>query len=322
MMDTHNQKPLITIGMTCFNAQDTITRALESAFAQDWPNLDIIIVDDCSTDNSAAVVQQAIKDHENARLIMHKENAGPAGARQTVLDNTNGEFLAFFDDDDEALPERLATQYERIVSYECESGAPLVACYASGKRIYPNDYVLEMSAIGSKEEVPKGEMIADYQLFYGKHPGVFYGAGTPTCSLMARTQTFKAAGGFDATFRRVEDVDFAISLGLAGGHFIGCPEMLFIQHATEGGDKSAKKNKDAEVQLAEKYKDYLKSVGRYEYAKNWPLIRYYHFKGQHGMMLWTLFKLFLRAPVKVTRHFFTTAPKRFLHERKMKKEQS
>lgn len=319
MMDMNKTQDLITIGITCYNAESTISRAIASALAQEWPDAEIVIVDDCSTDASVQAVQDAIKGHANARLIVHETNTGPAGARQTILDNAKGDFLAFFDDDDESLPARIRTQHDRIVSYEKETGAKLVACYASGRRVYPNGYELALPAIGSQGQPPVGEEIAACQLFYGRKPEVFYGAGTPTCALMARKSTYLAAGGFDPAFRRVEDVDFAISLGLAGGHFIGCPENLFTQHATEGGDKAPEKNMRAEVQLAEKYKDYLKSVGRYEYARRWPLIRYYHFTGEHGKMLRELLALFLRAPVKVTRHFCTTAPRRFLHERKMRK---
>ena len=319
-MDDSKDIPLITIGITCYNAQDSIGRAIKSAFAQDWGNLEVLVVDDCSSDGSVDAVRELITGHGNARLVVHEVNAGPAGARQTILREAKGNFIAFFDDDDESLPERLKTQYQRIVSYEAESGVDLVACYASGRRLYPNGYEMFMAAIGSGGRGPIGSELADYQLFYGKKPGVFYGGGTPTCSLMARKEVFAAAGGFDPSLRRVEDVDFAIALGLKGGHFIGCPEVLFIQYASEGGDKSPEKNMEAEVALAEKYADYLRSVGRYEYARRWPLVRYYHFKGQHAEMIKVLGALFLKAPVKTARHFFTTGPRRLLHEFKMKRE--
>ena len=52
-----NQPPLITIGITCFNAENTIENALESAFSQDWPNLEVIVVDDNSTDKSFEILK-------------------------------------------------------------------------------------------------------------------------------------------------------------------------------------------------------------------------------------------------------------------------
>jgi len=91
------------------------------------------------------------------------------------------------------------------------------------------------------------------------------------------------AGGFDSNFRRVEDIDFAVRLALAGGHFIGSAEPIFIQYATESLDKAPEKNLEAELQLVEKHKDYLQSKNRYIYAKKWPLLRYHHFKGRASL---------------------------------------
>lgn len=309
---------LITIGITCYNAQDTIARAIKSACAQEWPHTEIIVVDDASTDGSVSVVEACQAGQSDIKLIKLSVNGGPAMARQTLVEHAVGTFIAFFDDDDESLPGRLRTQHARITAYEREEGATLVACYASGRRKYPSGYTMDMTAIGSYPDVPHGRKVADRLLFFGQAPGFFFGAGTPTCALMARTETIKTVGGFDPAFRRVEDVDFAIRLALAGGHFIGCPQSLFIQYSTGGTDKAPEKNRDAEIQLAEKYKDYLKSVKRYGYAKTWPLLRYYHFKKDYFKMILTLAKLTLRYPVKTVSHFLTTAPRRFMHERKMK----
>tara|TARA_R110002072_G_scaffold221809_1_gene378861 strand:- start:483 stop:1454 length:972 start_codon:yes stop_codon:yes gene_type:complete len=319
MKNDNLSAPLITIGITCFNARDTIKRAIESAINQDWPNIEILIVDDCSTDGSIELIEIIKKKHPIISFIKHAVNKGPAGARQTIIDNANGKFIAFFDDDDKSMPERCSIQFQHLKSYEEKTGVKLLACYASGQRIYSNGYTLQINAIGSQNIPPKGYEIADYLLFYGKKKNVFYGAGVPTCALMARKETFIEIGGFDKNFRRVEDVDFAIRLGLAGGHFIGCTEHLYIQYSTQAQDKSPEKNLENEIQLAEKYKDYLRSVGRYEYAKRWPFIRYHHFAGNHLKMLNALIRLFLHCPIKTLSHFMKTAPRRLLHEIKMKK---
>ena len=308
---------LITIGIPCFNAQDTIARALDSALAQTWPEKEILVVDDASADSSAAVVEKIAGSHPAVRLVRHVANKGPGGTRQTIVEQARGEFLAFFDDDDESRPARLQTQFDRLMSYERQTGICLAACYASGRRIYPNGYQKELSAIGSRPQIPHGPGMADFILFYGKKPGWFYGDGTPSCSLMARRETFVAAGGFDPAFRRVEDLDFAVRLALAGGHFIGCPECLFIQHATVAQDKSPRKNLDAELMLVEKHRAYLESAGWYGYARRWPWVRYYHFAGEHGHMAAALLDLLMRHPVRTAAHFLRSAPRRFLHERKI-----
>lgn len=309
--------PLITVGICCYNAADTIERAIGSALAQTWPNLEVLVVDDASSDDSAERVAVLASRHANLRLIRHPANWGPGQARQTLLDNAKGEFIALFDDDDASVPERLAVQYARMLAYERETGTRLIACYASGERLYENGYCKLVYAIGSRPQVPHGPAVADYLLFYAKRPGWFYGAGTPACALMARRSTLLAVGGFDASLRRVEDVDLAIRLALAGAHFIGCPERLYRQHATKAPDKSPEMNLQAEQQIADKYADYLRSVSRYGYARNWPRLRYHHFKRQYGRFLVTLLGLFCRAPVKTLSHLLQTGPRRLRHERRM-----
>ena len=111
-------EPLITIGITAYNAQDTIERAIRSALAQNWENKEILIVDDSSTDKTRETIENVIKGHKSVRLIRHENNKGAAGARNTILKEAKGDFIAFFDDDDESLPERICTQYKTITEYE------------------------------------------------------------------------------------------------------------------------------------------------------------------------------------------------------------
>lgn len=305
--------PLITIGLTCYNASATIQRAVQSAQNQSGVNVEIIVVDDCSTDNSVNV----LKNISGIQVIQHESNLGPAGARNTILKQARGQFVAFFDDDDVSASDRVMTQYERIIAYEKTHGTDLVVCYASGERVYPNGYKLPLRAIGSEEPVPRGAGLAQRILFFGGPKDWVYGSGTPTCSLMARADVFECVGGFDENFRRVEDLDFAVRLALANAHFIGCPQPLFTQYATTGSDKTHEKNLTAELQLVEKHKDYLQSIGQYVYAKTWPRVRFYHFTKNYPAMAMALFGLMLRYPLQTIRHLMVTGPARLKHEAKM-----
>ena len=309
--------PLITIGLSCYNAAGIIQRAIVSALAQDWPRLELLIVDDCSTDGSVAEIEEVIVNAPHAHLLRHSHNGGPASARNTILAGAQGGFVVFFDDDDESEPDRVRVQYETLRDYESLHGVALVACYASGARCYPNGYELQIDAIGSQPEIPKGEVVLDYLLFNGRKKGVFYGAGTPTCALMARRSTFMAVDGFDNNLCRVEDVDFAVRLAWAGGHFIGCPEPLYLQHATIAADKTPQKNLEAELHMVEKHSDYLKRKGRYRYAREWFKIRFYHFSGQHLRFLAALSLFLIRYPFSGLKHLLRSAPSRLQHEKKM-----
>jgi glycosyltransferase involved in cell wall biosynthesis len=309
---------LITIGITSFNAADTVLRALKSALDQDWPSTEIIVVDDCSSDDSATIIKKSVADVPRARLICHAVNHGTAAARNTILAEAKGEFVAFFDDDDESFPTRVRLQYERLTEYEQTAETDLIACYVSGLRCYPNGYELDMPAIGSRPLIPKAQMVADYLLFNGRREGVFYGSGTPTCALMARLSTFRAVGGFDDNLRRVEDVDFAVRLALAGGHFIGCSARLLLQHATVAADKTPRTNLEGELRLIEKYAKYLKERNRYDYARKWFHIRFYHFSNQRLKFLTALAMFLLRYPFSGIRHLMRSFPRRWIHERSMR----
>lgn len=313
--------PTVTIAITCFNAIQTIERAVKSALLQEWPNLEILIADDRSTDGSADFVASLIADDRRGRLVRRTTNGGAAATRNTLIEAATGDFVVFFDDDDESYPTRVARQVETLRALEASRPGLLAACYAGGERLYPNGYVKPLPAIGSKGPPPHGHAVANYLLFYSRPEGLFFGAGTPTCALMARRSVFQQVGGFDPSLRRVEDVDFAVRLALAGGYFIGTWDRLFRQHATIGADKSAEANRDAEISLARKHKGYLKSIGRYEYAVRWPNLRYLHYKRRYAAFLVEFLRIFARNPLAASRHILQTGPRRLKHERQMRKRQ-
>ena len=310
----------MTIGLTCFNAESTIKRAIGSCLGQRWPNLQILIVDDVSSDSTTHIVENCIAHDARARLIRHTHNTGAAGARNTILDQARGEFIVFFDDDDESYPERVAVQVRTLEAYERRTGEKLVACFASGVRCYENGYVKPLPAIGARgKECPHGSGVADWLLFYRRNRDWDYGSGVPACALMGRRGMFAAVEGFDESLRRVEDVDFAIRLALQNGHFIGTARQVFRQYATSGADKTPDKNLKAEQRLVEKHAEYLRAVGRYEYAWRWPRMRYWHFKRRYDKAVLDLFLLMLRNPVAACNHILTTGPKRIVHERNMRR---
>jgi glycosyltransferase involved in cell wall biosynthesis len=250
--------PRITIGITCFNAADTIARAIESAMKQDWPNKEIIVVDDASTDDSGAVLKAMTRQHPGLRVIRHQVNAGYPGALNTIVKASRGEFLAIFDDDDESRQDRLAKQWRRLTNYERLHGAELVLCYSNRDVVRTGqtrpDYVL--MAIGRKPPEPSGPIVANY--VFGVLADSHHVLGKlGSCTLMARRQTFVALGDFDASFRRCAEWDLAVRAALRGAHFIGVDEPLIIQYRTATADKAGKISLEYALKLRRKHKDYL-----------------------------------------------------------------
>lgn len=310
--------PLISIGITCYNASDTIARAVESAIGQDWSNFEIVIVDDGSVDDSLEIIRSLARSDKRIKVVPHGDNRGCASARNTILEEACGTFVVFFDDDDVSHPERIRRQYEHIVSYEqTTSSITRVACYASGVRRYQNGYQMPLQAIGSRPKIPVGLALVDYLLAFVRVQGVFYGTGTPTCSLMARREVFAAVGGFDAAMRRQEDADFAVRLGLLGGHFIGTPEPLFVQYASPGSEKSARIEHESLMRLLHKNRQYLEEKGLFDYMLGWAEIRYRHFNREPIRAFIALARLCLRFPRRTCRHFAIAAIRRYRHERRI-----
>ena len=308
-------EPLVTIGITCYNAADTIARAIESANDQDYRNCEILVVDDYSQDNSAEIAASCA----NVRLIRHEKNMGVAAARNTIIAEARGQFIAFFDDDDISMRNRVSVQMNSIFDYERQSGAQLVSCWASGWKQYDNGYRAEFSAIGSRPKVPVGRDVVNYQLYMGRRDGVFFGGGTPSCSMMARRDVFVAAGGYDPVMKRIEDSDLSIRLGLAGCHFIGCPEQLVIQSASTGHDKRPEVGLQSELALIDKYRGEFNPPARYDYARKWATMKFHHFSGNRFKAMLVFAKLLICHPVWASKQFLRAAPARLRHEARMAK---
>jgi len=295
--------PLISIGFTCFNAEKTIGYALQSALDQTWPSIEIIVVDDGSTDNSIQIVQNLQKNDPRIILIQHEHNQGTAVARTTIAQNANGEFLAYFDDDDKAMPERLKKQYERIIKYENKTGTDIVFCYSDRYVIKAGQTEIDHIGYGMGRISPEpyGEDIVDLLLWKSamdqktqENIGAI-GSGT----LMMRLSVFEKVGYFDPDFRRYAEWDLAIRAALKGAHLISVPEPLIIQYKTPTSEKKGLKPLYYSVLLRKKNKDYLSSKGVYRASVFLARSKFYFSKKYKIKGILNLGLACLYAPVQV-----------------------
>ncbi len=103
-----NYGELISVVIPAYNRDRTIARAVAGVRAQTYPNLEIVVVDDASTDGTAERV--AGLGDPLVRLVRHERNRGAAAARNTGVEHARGAWIAFQDSDDDWLPEKLARQ--------------------------------------------------------------------------------------------------------------------------------------------------------------------------------------------------------------------
>ena len=104
-MPTNN--PLVTVYMPTHNRSELLSRAIESVQAQTYNHFELIIVDDCSTDDTEAVVRSYQDKDARIKYIKNSENLGACASRNKAIRAAQGEFVTGLDDDDYFLPNRL-----------------------------------------------------------------------------------------------------------------------------------------------------------------------------------------------------------------------
>ena len=123
-------RPLVSILIPAFNAEEWISDTLRSAIAQTWERKEIIVVDDGSSDETLAIARQF--ESESVRVISQK-NQGAAAARNTALSHSHGDYIQWLDADDLIAPDKIAWQMKALV--RCQSKRTLLSS-AFGKFLY------------------------------------------------------------------------------------------------------------------------------------------------------------------------------------------
>jgi glycosyltransferase involved in cell wall biosynthesis len=137
------EQHLVSVIVPAFNAEKTIERCLDSILAQEYRNIQIIVVNDGSTDNTKEILQSSCYQNNNIKYI-EKKNSGVSAARNTGILNAEGEYVVFVDSDDYVLPNMCSELVPLMVS-----GADLAICgfyientYEERKRISPPQTIL------------------------------------------------------------------------------------------------------------------------------------------------------------------------------------
>lgn len=103
-MSEVNNTPLVSILIPVYNVEKYIERCARSVFEQTYENLEYIFVDDCTPDNSIAILNSVLKEYSqrasHVRIIKHEQNEGIAVGRNTAISNATGDFVFFVDSDD------------------------------------------------------------------------------------------------------------------------------------------------------------------------------------------------------------------------------
>lgn len=130
------EKPEVSLIIPAYNSKDYIARSIDSALASDFANLEIIIVNDGSTDDTQKVIDWYDKNYENI-VAIQKENGGVADSRNTAIAAARGKYIAFLDNDDLIRPDMISSLYNSIEKNNCDVAiAPLYRINNNGYTIH------------------------------------------------------------------------------------------------------------------------------------------------------------------------------------------
>lgn len=204
-----------SIVIPAFNAADTLAQTLDSLQAQTLTDWEALVVDDGSSDETAALVRGYAK--ADARIILLRNpGKGPSDARNFGALRAQGEILAFCDADDLWEADKLMTL---AAAFTARAGDALF-----GQIAFFNE---DPTRITTQSTVPDGEVTV--QMLLGENPVC------TMSNLAIRTRTFAALGGFRSDMVHNEDLEFLIRLVAEGFYLRGIDQLMVRYRASAGG---------------------------------------------------------------------------------------
>lgn len=196
--------PKVTVAMPVYNDAAYLNEAVDSVLAQTFTDFELLIIDDGSTDDSPSLLAEYTDPR--IRRLTFTENKGRPVARNAALDHAQGEYLAWMDADDIALPQRLEKQVAFLDAHDD------IAVCGAGIRCF-QDQAGEVRFPGSPVEI--------------KAAAVFFSPLCNPCSCLRLSVAHKHNLRFDLALRRAQDYAFWGDLILgAGERTVNLPEVL------------------------------------------------------------------------------------------------
>jgi glycosyltransferase involved in cell wall biosynthesis len=215
MRDYHMGKGLVSVIIPTYNLADTIIMAIDSALSQDYPSLEVLVIDDGSKDNTGDKIRHVYKDEPRLRYI-RQENGGVCSARNHGIREARGEFIAMLDADDYWLPGKMSLQVSILNAHPELSlvWSDMDAINPDGE-IAHSRYLRKMYS--AYNYFPKPEDL--FSSILSTKEGITYLIGDltwpmvlgnliHTSTVLARADRLRQAGWYDQTCYPSEDQDY------------------------------------------------------------------------------------------------------------------
>lgn len=212
--------PLISVYMPTHNRKQMAATAIDSVLAQDYPNFELIVVDDGSTDDSWSFLQQTYGQHPRVRLLHHEQSQGACAARNTAIAAAKGEYVTGLDDDDVFYPDRLSSllaAFEPGDAMVCSGyvwhyGTTTKPCFAEDA-IVTLDTLLDLHTLSNQALVPTESMRA------------LGGFDTQLAAFQDYDMWVRVVARFGPA-RRIAHISYQVNAGHEAGRISGSPKRL------------------------------------------------------------------------------------------------
>lgn len=262
--------PLVTIGLITYNSADFIEETLDSIYNQDYKNIELIVSDDCSTDNTVDLCRNWISQHEGrfnrVKLVVSEKNTGLSGNSNRAFNEARGEWYKSFDGDDIMAPDAIKSYVNFVNEHPEAMQVVAKVVNFNGRAEWHGDkldnltkYVCRESAT-AENQLP---IITKFLFFRGT-------------SHFARTNAIRSVGAFDERFPLLEDQPLFIKL-IGSGYKVYFIDKTLIKYRVRE-DSTAHSSKHDSVftnNIIRQYLDY-RMLFRIEYSTRfWKLMNYF-----------------------------------------------
>ncbi|WP_263357920.1 glycosyltransferase family 2 protein [Acidicapsa ligni] len=215
-----NSVPLVSVIIPTYNRATYIRECIDSVLNQTHPRLEVIVVDDGSTDDTATV----LREYGNRIRFLTQKNAGPAIARNRGIALATGDIIAFLDSDDQWLPTKLERQVQSLEAAGPEVTCSLCNCtvlYANGNKTSTFTLADTMPSCATGIWLNPVEVLLNRFVMFNQ-------------AVAIRREVLERVGYFDESLRFGEDYELPFRLALEGPWTIIQDELVIYHEASPG----------------------------------------------------------------------------------------
>ncbi len=216
MNGSFEHKPVISVVIPCFNARPWIRDAVSSVLRQGFEHMEVILVDDGSTDGSADLVRQEFP----AVRIVVTENQGPSSARNRGTQESRGEFIQYLDADDILAEGKLSAQFDALQSSQADVAYGKWQRISAGKQYASH----AKNILGKPLQDPEIDLFTD--------------SWFPPAAYLFRRSIIEKIGGWRIDLPIIQDARFALDCALYGGRFVFCDQLAAYYRVHRKGSVS------------------------------------------------------------------------------------